>query len=83
MGFYQIVSSLKTAVDMRKKAVSNISQKHDGTIIQPNARIYQELGVRACLLHAYCSNSFSFDTARCCLLFYDWYVQKISKDKEK
>ena len=32
MGFYQIVSSLKTAVDMRKKAVSNISQKHDGTI---------------------------------------------------
>ncbi len=49
MGFYQIVSSLKTAVDMRKKAVSNISQKHDGTIIQPNARIYQELGVRACL----------------------------------
>lgn len=53
MGFYQIVSSLKTAVDMRKKAVSNISQRHDGTIIQPNARIYQELGVRTGLLHAY------------------------------
>ena len=56
MEFYQIVSSLKTAVDMRKKAVSNISQKHDGTIIQPNARIYQELGVRTGLLQAYCSN---------------------------
>lgn len=25
---------------------------------------------------AYCNTSFSFDTARCCLLFYDWYMQK-------
>lgn len=22
------------------------------------------------------------DTAMCCLLFYDWYVQKIKKNKE-
>ena len=35
MGFYQIVSILNAAIEMRKKAVSNISQKHDGTIIQP------------------------------------------------
>lgn len=83
MGLCQIVSRLKTAVDIRKKTVCNDRTKHNGLITQSNDRIYQELGVRTGLLHAYCGSAFSFDTARCCVLFYDWYVQKINRDKEK
>lgn len=67
---------------MKKKSVSVESQTHGDTAIQPNARDYQELSIRTGLLHAYCNTSFSFDTAMCCLLFYDWYVQKIKKNKE-
>lgn len=83
MGFYQMVGRLKTAIGIKKETVSIDSQKRNDTIIDPNAHSYQELSVRTGLLHAYNSNAFSFDTARCCLLFYDWYVQKINKDKEK
>lgn len=67
---------------MKKKSVSIDKQAHKDTVTQPNARDYQELGIRLGLLHAYCNTSFSFDTARCCLLFYDWYMQKIKKNKE-
>lgn len=59
-----------------QKSVSVESQTHGDTAIQPNVRDYQELSIRTGLLHAYCNTSFSFDTAMCCLLFYDWYVQK-------
>ena len=31
------------------------------------------------VLHSYCCNGTSFDTARCCLLFQDWYRPKIQK----
>lgn len=68
---------------MEKKSVSIDKQAHEDTAIQPNARDYQELSIRTGLLHACCNTSLSCDTARCCLLFYDWYVQKIKKNKEK
>lgn len=54
---------------MEKKSVSIDKQAHKDTVTQPNACDYQELGIRLGLLHAYCNTSFSFDTARCCLLF--------------
>lgn len=82
MRFYQMISSLKTILGMGKITVSIDNQKYD-VIMQINSGIYQDLGVRTSLLHAYCRDTFSFDTTRCCLLFYDWYIQKINKDKEK
>lgn len=74
MDFHQMINRLKTPGGTKKKSVSIVSQKHGDTVVQPNAREYQELSVRTGLLHAYCNGSFSFDTARYCLLFYDWYM---------
>lgn len=45
------------------------------------AMAYRDWGIRSGLLHAYCGGSFSFDTAKCCLLFYDWYLQKYNRVK--
>ncbi len=45
---------------------------------------YQSIGIRSGLLHAYCGTSSSFDAANNCLLFYDWYVQRLNKkEREK
>lgn len=76
MGFFQTISN-------KKKSASADNSKYDDTAIQPNPLIYQELDIRIGLLHAHCNTSFSFDTARCNLLFYDWYIQKIKHNKDK
>ena len=82
MGFFQTINNLKTARD-KENPISANSQKQNDVAIQPGSLDYQELCVRTGLLHAYCNVSFSFDTARCNLLFYDWYVQKIKKNEGK
>ena len=76
MGFFQTISN-------KKKSASADSSKCNDTTIQPSPLIYQELNIRIGLLHAHCNTSFSFDTARCNLLFYDWYTQKIKDSKKK
>lgn len=65
----------------KKKPISANCKKHNDTMIQPSPLDYQDLNVRIGLLHAYSNTSFSFDTARCNLLFYDWYIQKIKKNE--
>lgn len=42
-------------------------------------QIHQDLAIQFAMLHSCCSGGASFDIARCCLLFNDWYRQKIQK----
>lgn len=62
---YQMFHSRRSAWGQEKEAVM----------------AYRDWGIRSGLLHAYCGCSFSFDTAKCGLLFYDWFVQKYNKSK--
>lgn len=41
-----------------------------------------DLAVKSGLLHSYCYGILSSNAANLCLLFYDWYVQRINKTKE-
>ncbi|HJB92000.1 MAG TPA: hypothetical protein H9761_01200 [Candidatus Eisenbergiella merdavium] len=58
-------------------------QETEEKTIPSDRQIQQDLAMRSAMLHGYCGNGTSFDTARCCLLFYDWYSQRIRKKLEE
>ena len=67
---------------LKKSNVESAEKNNHMTDTQefPSDRqIQHDLAMRSSMLHSYCGNGTSFDTARCCLLFHDWYWPKIQK----
>lgn len=82
MRIFKIINKHRIVRNMKKKFTYTAGQNHIDTG-QFTINNVPDLGIRIGLLHAYCNSGNSFDTARCCLLFFDWYVQKINKTKHK